>query len=603
MREFLKKFLFKSADTLKLPSLYLKFRRPTATIALYHGVSPDSGVNGIFNYRKKFINPKNFREQLFWLKSHFKITSLSNLIKLIEKEKSLTDNLLAITFDDGYENIYSHAYPILKEMGIPATVFLTTDLVENRYPLWVDRLEYSIGNSALSELNLKIGEKISSLPTETRLNKQKTDSVLREYLKNVENEKKEGLLAEIEAQTGKKLIENFENSPYTGLSWEQINEMSKNNIDFAPHTKSHPILSKTEKKAALLEITESYRICSQRIGRTLKIFAYPNGQEKDFNPEIKNILKSERFEAALTTVPGIIKPGFDLYSLPRFSLDGSDDLAFFRITISGIRSHFQLIRDLLHIKTVDPGEFFNKGVNEYLAEYYKETPEGFSFRERKRLTLDMLTKVEGKSILDIGSGPGVIIKELLERGAKITAIDIAPNMIELLKERFHNQNLSVKVGNIENIDSPDNAYDYLTALGVLEYLDSDEKALSEIKRVLKKDGEAIISFPNYFSPWRIWNKILLATIGLPWRLFKNLSGKNRHPVRHREYTKKQIKEILTEAGLETEEIVGYNFKLVPLPLDRFFPKTTVRLSGLFKNFGRSKLNWLATAYLVKAKNS
>ena len=207
-----------------------------------------------------------------------------------------------------------------------------------------------------------------------------------------------------------------------------------------------------------------------------------------------------------------------------------------------------------------------------------------------------------QNILDIGSGPGIIIEELLNRGAKITAIDIAPNMIKLLKNRFKHINLVAKTGNIENIDSPNNSYDYVTALGVLEYLETDEKALSEIKRVLKENGEAIISFPNYYSPWRLWNRILLATFGLPWQLFKNLTGRNPHPIKHREHTKKQIREIVGNSGLKIMEIIGYNFKVVPLPLDRLFPQLTIKLTNKLKNLANSKLNWLATAYLVRIKN-
>jgi len=594
--------LFWFADFLRLPIIYLKIRRPTATIALYHGISPEINNGGIFNYRKKFVNPKNFKSQLIWLKRNYKIISLSALIELHQSKKRLTENILALTFDDGYENIYKHAFPILKELELPATVFIATDLVDEQKPLWVDRLEYAISNTNLKSLTMEINGAIRNLPTDNHRNKCKTDIAIRKYLKNIDNEKKENLLIEIENQLGERLIGDFGASPYKGLTWEQIQEMSKNGIGFAPHTKSHPILSKLPAEKISSEIIESYNLCEQKIGRILKIFAYPNGQKEDFNEEIIEILKREGFIAALTTIPGTIKPGLNPYSLPRFSLDESDNLIFFRITISGIRNYMQLIRDTLSIKSMDPGEFFNKDTDSYLSEYYKETPEGFSFRERKRLTLDILKNVQGKKILDIGSGPGIIIEELLNRGAKITAIDIAPNMIELLKRRFKHGDLVAKTGNIEDIDSPSDYYDYLTALGVLEYLETDEKALLEIKRVLKKDGEAIISFPNYFSPWRIWNKILMATIGLPWGLFKNLSGKNTHPIKHREYTKKQIKEILEQAGLETEEITGYNFKLAPLPFDRLFPQLTIKLADKLKNLADSKLNWLATAYLVRVKN-
>ena len=93
-----------------------------AVVLMYHSVDPSTDY--FMNVR-----PERFAAQMAYLKvSGRSVVSLSALaLKL--KNKEPLGGAIAITFDDGYRDNYTHAYPILQKHGFPATIFVTTDLI------------------------------------------------------------------------------------------------------------------------------------------------------------------------------------------------------------------------------------------------------------------------------------------------------------------------------------------------------------------------------------------------------------------------------------------------------------------------------------------
>jgi ubiquinone/menaquinone biosynthesis C-methylase UbiE len=240
-------------------------------------------------------------------------------------------------------------------------------------------------------------------------------------------------------------------------------------------------------------------------------------------------------------------------------------------------------------------EFFNKTSTEYLAEYGRETPEGYSFRVRREKVLDLLPSGSGKKILDLASGPGVMIKGLRAKGYEVVCVDAAPEMIELAKiEAGKDASVTCEVGDAYALRFAPETFDIITAMGLIEYLDDQDKYLSETRRILKKDGAAIITVPNVWSPWRLWNRILrfLLSIFKP----KKVTG-----LLHREYTRHGFAALLKKHGFSIEAVRYYNFKLVPYPLDRLLPRLTVLQSHLFEKLDGTPFSFLGTGFIVRAK--
>ena len=69
---------------------------------------------------------------------------MEDVVRLKDVGGSFPPYAFAVTFDDGFENNYSLAAPILEDLKVPATFYVTTDFIENNTMSWIDRIEYAI---------------------------------------------------------------------------------------------------------------------------------------------------------------------------------------------------------------------------------------------------------------------------------------------------------------------------------------------------------------------------------------------------------------------------------------------------------------------------
>lgn len=111
-------------------------------------------------------------------------------------------------------------------------------------------------------------------------------------------------------------------------------------------------------------------------------------------------------------------------------------------------------------------------------------------------TLKLLGKIKGKTILDLGCGPGLYAKILLKKGAKVKGIDFSKELIEIAKREA--PGVEFTIGSIEKLPYKKEEFDFVIASLVLGHLSSWKKVLKEVKRVLKKKGIFIFSVGNPF---------------------------------------------------------------------------------------------------------
>ena len=125
-------------------------------IIMYHSIDNPHHLSGIV------VSPHNFRKQLKFFKKHkYNVISLDMLVAALKEKKRLPKKSVVITFDDGYEDNYTNAFPILKEFGFPATIFVITDLIstEDEYLTWdqlreMEKHGITIGSHTLDHIYL-----------------------------------------------------------------------------------------------------------------------------------------------------------------------------------------------------------------------------------------------------------------------------------------------------------------------------------------------------------------------------------------------------------------------------------------------------------------
>ena len=79
---------------------------------------------------KMVVSPSNFEAQMAWLaRNGYRVVRLGDLAAFLAGERPLPQRAVVVTFDDGYESVYRHAFPVLKKYGLPATAFVYTDFL------------------------------------------------------------------------------------------------------------------------------------------------------------------------------------------------------------------------------------------------------------------------------------------------------------------------------------------------------------------------------------------------------------------------------------------------------------------------------------------
>ena len=326
----MKRLILTLCDIFGISAMFRFLHKDSLTILLYHGVAPyeERGARAqasIYNYRGKFIDPMHFERQMRYLARRYHIVGVDDGIQML-RERRLPRRALAITFDDGYRNFYEYAFPILKRMRIPATMFMVSDFILHKRPLWVDRLEYAVG--AMSG---------------TKRERIARDAKMRADMKKVPDTEREKRLQQIEHAAGRSLVDfSGERSVYAPLSLDEIQQMRESGITFGAHTKTHPILSTVSAERGADEIRGSRDALEAHIPLS-PLFAYPNGERGDWNDVIEQTLAEAGFTGALTTIEGFNTADTHRFALRRMVMDATGGRAF-AATASGVRLFLRTLR-------------------------------------------------------------------------------------------------------------------------------------------------------------------------------------------------------------------------------------------------------------------
>jgi ubiquinone/menaquinone biosynthesis C-methylase UbiE len=125
---------------------------------------------------------------------------------------------------------------------------------------------------------------------------------------------------------------------------------------------------------------------------------------------------------------------------------------------------------------------------------------------RFALTFEAFGELKGKTVLDIGCGSGPYVMEALNRGSRwVTAVDPAPNMLALVRERLQRANLAERCSAVEGFfpGVEVEAHDYVIVMGVMDYIADANVFLGALKPLVK--ASAAVSFPSkhwFRTPFR-----------------------------------------------------------------------------------------------------
>ncbi len=305
----------------KLLGLFSLARRVTGRgvrILCYHGLA---FANEYTLKPKLFIRPATFRHRMELLRKHgFPLLSLREAIAGLGTGE-LPDCATVITFDDGWHSVHRYALPILRELKIPATVYVTTYYVQKAIPDTHALLEYAIGNAVASQLYL------SDFPSEVcgpwnlrdREGRARALSALIEYIDTCAPQARPPLARKIVDRLGIDWAELEKTKMFYLMDAAEIRALDAAGIDVQLHTHRHR-LPIDDRSIVEREIQDNRRDLEQLVTAPLDHLAYPKGE---YDPCQFGWLDGVGIKSATTCHPGINYADTQRLELYRF-LDGEN---------------------------------------------------------------------------------------------------------------------------------------------------------------------------------------------------------------------------------------------------------------------------------------
>ncbi|MEW6614394.1 MAG: methyltransferase domain-containing protein [Thermodesulfobacteriota bacterium] len=263
-------------------------------------------------------------------------------------------------------------------------------------------------------------------------------------------------------------------------------------------------------------------------------------------------------------------------------------------------------------------DYFNYVSDDYLQVYTEVLPsdsiQAYIFQERKEYILNLLGKNGGR-VLDVGCGPAIFINELLERGCQVWEVDISHKMIEHAKKILGKNESTAKVeflvGDTEHLSFPNNFFDCVLCVGVLEYIDNEKKSLEEISRVLKPGGELILTVPNITSPFNKLDRLLMKLFRICFHIYRYLSislGREvylpekklslRTDITNRLYSSRLLDRTLAKEGLKVVDKKYHIYRFAFL--NPLIPSFGIWLSKKGDIFEKLHLDQMGVNCIIKA---
>ena len=273
--------------------------RDAGLILCYHNVV--SGEASPHGEPGLHVPRERFAWQMRWLADHYTLVSLGEFADRLAAGGPLRW-VAAVTFDDGYAGVFEHALPILRELRVPATVFLVARAAGRRSGFWWDRPE--------------IVAAATPPRREAWLNDLRGDA--------------RAILARDGAASSGRLPPSYRPAP-----WSTVRAHRGRGVSFGVHSATHRSLPTLNDGELEYEVAASRSMLEQAVGGPCEFFAYPYGH---WDARVRARLRAAGYRAAVSLDFGLNGRSADPWSLRRVSIPAGISEAGFQAWTAGVRA-------------------------------------------------------------------------------------------------------------------------------------------------------------------------------------------------------------------------------------------------------------------------
>lgn len=266
----------------------------------YHRVVEDFESSAATSIPSMLISRRMLEHHLDWIGRHFRFASLDEVGARLNGSDTSRDPILALTFDDGYRDFFDHAFPLLKRKGIPAAVFVVTGLVNTSGVQDHDRIFLLLAGLTARRGNAR--EFTARLQTLLRRHDIFLPNLMaatpfqatRALIEGLPQEALRRVAAALESES---TISDDTFKPFHSLTWEMIDTLQRSGMTIGSHTRTHVLITNESRHRVIDEVSVSRKEIENRLGTTVRHFAYPSGQ---FNSDSVEAVANAGYQFAYT---------------------------------------------------------------------------------------------------------------------------------------------------------------------------------------------------------------------------------------------------------------------------------------------------------------
>jgi peptidoglycan/xylan/chitin deacetylase (PgdA/CDA1 family) len=242
--------------------------------------------------------------------------------------------LACFTFDDGYKDNQVHAYPVFKRRNLPFTIYVPTDYPGGDGDLWWLALERVVREAPAMVVQME--GQLRTFQCHTTAEKDEAFNDIYWWLRSIPEDRARQVVQDL---TGGIAFKSKQLCTDLIMTWDELRQLSADPlVTIGGHTKRHFALAKLSDEAVKDEITGSVARLEAELGRPVRHFSFPYGDETSCGEREYRIAAAAGMATAVTTRKGLIHAyhGGQLTALPRVSLNGDyQDSRYIKVFLNG----------------------------------------------------------------------------------------------------------------------------------------------------------------------------------------------------------------------------------------------------------------------------
>lgn len=298
-------------------------------VLAYHRVVPGAeDATWPFDVELISATPEDFRWQMEHVARHFRPVTLTEVVDAIAGGRELPRRAMLVTFDDGFSDNHDYALPVLREVGVPACVFIATDLIGTEHRFWFESVARVV-MAAPPGVRLAPAAGFELVVADRPEARRAQIAGLLGRLKRVPEESRDAVVQALAAQCpppAERAVESLSRS----MTWDQVRAMYRAGIEFGAHGASHAVLAQLRPDALDAELVRARAAIERELGAAPRALAYPVGGPDAYTPEVIAAARRAGYVAGFSYIQGDNpRTGADAFNLRRQHVERSTRRAYF----------------------------------------------------------------------------------------------------------------------------------------------------------------------------------------------------------------------------------------------------------------------------------